>query len=403
MIQYFKVENYSMKCRLYPTKTQAEDIDRMIHGVHVLHNMILHDMREDFTNTVELPSKDDPEKSVHFPNFNEAFKKVNLDKYREHNYCIKITPGMALSSKTSGLLHDMVTSFNKTGNHPIEVWGEKYTNENGEEITKGISYYSKKKPRESLCFSTSISNISYPGGKVLKININSSKCKIEGVKIRGWNQNIRFDASCEMNFIDWIEIHKKDTITIRIKKDNCGDYWIIFLLKNVYKPVKIAENKKDFVGIDVGEITLATLSDGTKFDNIFDHTKKFKKDIKGEYDTIKFYNRKLSRSEGWKNTKFRDRVKEEREKRKNNEEYKEINPSKNYTYYDMKYKKLNKKVQNQRRHYYHNVANQIITSFDTVGIEGLNVRDMQIKKDGKTRKTRKTRSRKNNKQTAENT
>ena len=365
-MQYYKIKEYSMKCRLYPNKTQAANIDKMIHGVQALHNMLIHD----FKNGIFVNKSNRPD-------FKNAFKKNGLDKYRDVNKSISIVPGNAFSGTKNGLIVDMVKAYDKTGNHTIDQWGEKYTNKDGEKITKGIKYYTKKNPRRSFSFQTKVSNIKpCKNRNVLRININSQKCKNENVKIRGWNKNIRFDESCEMDFADWVKTHGDNIITICVKKDNCGDYWIIFHLRNIYKPIKTPENKGDCIGIDVGEITLATLSDGTKFDNIFDYTKEHNgKDIKSEQETLKYYNRKLSRSQGWRNPEFRDRY---NEKKKNNGEI--ISPSKIYRYYEMKNNILNRTIQRQRKNYYHTVTSQIVASYDCIGIEGLRIKDMQFKK-----------------------
>ena len=45
MKKYFPLEQYSMKCRLYPNKTQAKIIDNQFHMIHVYHNNLIHDMR----------------------------------------------------------------------------------------------------------------------------------------------------------------------------------------------------------------------------------------------------------------------------------------------------------------------------------------------------------------------
>ena len=171
-MKYFKIENYAMKCRLYPNKSQARDLDKMIHAVHVIHNMIIHDWKNGI-NVIEKEDKNNVGSFIHFPDFSKPFKKEGLDIYRSQNEIISLVPGGALSSKC-GLIADMKKALEKTGNHPIEQWGEKYTNKNGEEIVKGIKYYNKKNPRGSFSYQIRVSNISSTNNfNVLKININS--------------------------------------------------------------------------------------------------------------------------------------------------------------------------------------------------------------------------------------
>lgn len=393
-VQYFKIDNYSMKCRLYPNKTQAEKLDMWFHGVHAFHNMLLHDMMENNLYTNEEKDEKDNEKTIHYPNFSKGVEAKSLNKYRERNQCVALVPGGALSANI-GLKHDLQKAQEATGNSPIEQWGEKYINENGEKITKGVKFYSKAHPRTSMSYQIRVSNIKFykdekeNDRKVISIGLSSDKDKIGDVKIRGWNQNIRFDVSCEMGFKEWVNTHKKDKIQIKLKKDNCGDYWIVFVLNNVYKPMPVPDEKQEWTGIDVGEKTLATLADGTKFDNVFDYYVKMNKklDLRKEQETLKHYNKKLSRSNGWKNEKFRD------ERTQN----KELQPSKTYKQYELKSNKLNRDIQRKRKNYYHKVTAFISTQYDNVGIEGLRVKDMQYKKEKKDDR------KKNNKQSKKKT
>lgn len=364
-----------MKCRLYPNKTQAEKLDMWFHGVHAFHNMLLHDMIKNSYCTNEKKDKKDKEKTVHFPNFTKGMEAKSLNKYRDENKYVALVPGVALSTNI-GLKNDLEKAQKATGNFPIEQWGEKYINKDGEKITKGIKFYSKAHPRTSMSYQISVSKIKfYDNRKVISIGLSSQKDKIGDVKIRGWNQNIRFDASCEMNFKDWVETHKGDRIQIKLKKDNCGDYWIVFVFNNVYKPMKVADKRQEWTGIDVGEKTLATLADGTKFDNVFDYYAKINErlDLRKEQETLKHYNKKLSRSNGWRNEKFRN------ERTQN----KELQPSKTYKQYELKSNKLNRDIQRKRKNYYHKVTAFISTQYDNVGIEGLRVKDMQYKKEKK--------------------
>ena len=362
MIQWFPVENYSMKCRLYPTKKQAEKIDTWIHALHAVHNMILYDMRENGMYGKEVIDKKDPTKISHFPDFAEAFKAINLKKYRDENPIINLVPGGAISSIQCGLNKDMRNAWTKTGKHPIEQWGLRYVNKQGQKITKGIRYYSKKKPRSSFGYQTSASNIRRTdNNNVLTIRLASQNDEIGNVKIRGWNQQIRFDNQYQTEFPEWIATQSKQ-ITIRVSKDTCGDYWIVFMLPLVYKPVKIPEDRKDVIGIDVGEITLATLSDATKIDNLFDHNPR----ILSEKSTLAFYRKKMSRSDGWMNPKFRASDKEQ--------------ASKTYQKYLSKLQKLERKIQRQRKNYYNQVTAMLSVRADCIGIEGLKISDMYHRK-----------------------
>lgn len=56
--QFYKICNYSMKCRLYPKEEQRELIDKVIHAVHAAYNMTLHEILEDNAHTTEYIKED---------------------------------------------------------------------------------------------------------------------------------------------------------------------------------------------------------------------------------------------------------------------------------------------------------------------------------------------------------
>lgn len=60
---YVKVNNYSMKCRLYPNKEQAKIIDDQIYGVQLYLNKCMYNLFNYFDGTTEKKDKDG--KTVH--------------------------------------------------------------------------------------------------------------------------------------------------------------------------------------------------------------------------------------------------------------------------------------------------------------------------------------------------
>lgn len=63
---YVKVNNYSMKCRLYPNKEQAKIIDDQIYGVQLYLNKCMYNLFNYFDGTTEKKDKDG--KTVHWIN-----------------------------------------------------------------------------------------------------------------------------------------------------------------------------------------------------------------------------------------------------------------------------------------------------------------------------------------------
>lgn len=180
--------------------------------------------------------------------------------------------------------------------------------------------------------------------------------KIGTCKIRGWNKNIRFDSSGTIDFAEYIKNHRKEKVTITVKKDNCGDYWICFVLSNVYKPAAKANGK--VTGIDVGVSDIAILSDGTKYEN-----KRFKNE---EEKHLGFLATKQSKQQGWKNQKFK------KEHKKNPE----LEISKGYEKTGLKIAKLNRKIARKRNDYNHNITMDILNKYYFIGIESLDVKGL---------------------------
>jgi putative transposase len=99
---------------------------------------------------------------------------------------------------------------------------------------------------------------------------------------------------------------------------------------------------------------------------LYDYNPKIKK----ETDTLKYYNKKLSRCRGWKNEKFRDEYKNDSS----------VKPSNAYKHLTIKANKLNRKKQRQRIYYYHKIHAELSSTYQVIGIEGIKVKDMQFSK-----------------------
>ena len=371
--KYYKISQYTMKCRLYPNKKVAEGFDKAIQAIHCYHNCLLYDIfngniestakpykpkkeskpekkkdESDFDYQQRLYSYEQKQKykdgdTIHFPNLNYAFSAEYKNKLIEEHPIIANAPASAITTKI-GLMSDIKKSLGKL---PIEFQKPKY--------------YSKKKPRQSFSYQDVLGKLVETDNKnVLFIKLpekfggthsNPVKCKI-----RGWNQKIRFDGYGKINFIDYFKSNPNKRITIKIEKDNCGDYWIVFSLTNVYKPMANPQNT--FGGIDVGIKDIAILSDNTKFEN-----RRFKDE---EKQHIKFLNRRLSRRQGWSNEEFRDGYKQN----------KDMIVSKTYQRTQLKLSKLHRKIACKRKNYNHNITTKIINTYSFIGIETLNVTGM---------------------------
>lgn len=337
--KYYLIENYTMKCRLYPNKEIAKKIDNAIYGVQCFHNCVLYQIFNEFKYTTEKKKKSkDKETSndiVHFLNSYDIGKAETKNKLIEEHPIIDAAPSGAIIAKC-GVKTDIIKSI---GKNPIEY--------------QKPSYYSKKNPRMSYSYQETFSKITTKDNQnVLYIDL----AKIGICKIRGWNKNIRFDEYGLTDFIEYIKLNKNKKVTVIISKDNCNDYWICFKLQNVYK--QMPEQNGKSIGIDVGLKDICIISDGTKYEN-----KKFKQK---EQKHSKILNRKLSRRQGWANEKFRLAYKSD----------KNLVPSKKYERTKLKLSKLHRKIARKRNLYNNQITTNIVKNNGFIGVETLNVSGM---------------------------
>lgn len=337
--RYFLVPNYTMKCRLYPNKENARKIDDAIYAIQCFHNCILWKIFNEYHCTTEKEKKSKDKtvqnETVHFLSISQIGKAETKAKILAEHPIVDAAPAGAITS-LYGVKTDIIKSI---GKKPIEY--------------QSPTYYNSKHPRTSYSYQETFGKISCHGNKnALYINL----AKIGICKLKGWNQNIRFDNNGVIDFLSYININKKKQVGITVSKDNCGDYWICFKLQNVYKPMQ--ENNGKSEGVDVGLKDIAILSDGTKFEN-----KRFKNK---EEHHLKLLQRKLSRRQGWSNQDFRKQHKSD----------KTIQPSKTYQQTQQKVSRLNRKIAWRRSYYNNVVTREIVENNSFIGVETLNVKGM---------------------------
>ena len=123
---------------------------------------------------------------------------------------------------------------------------------------------------------------------------------------------------------------------VTVKREN-GKYYAIVNIKSTVK--KIEKTGKN-IGIDMGLKNLATLSNGQKITNF---------DLKKEETMIKKYQKKLNRKKYM---------------------------SKNYKKTLKKYYKWQDKKNNKIKNAYHQISKNIVTKYDIIAIEDLNIKGM---------------------------
>lgn len=380
-MEYCKVQNYSMKCRLYPNKEQAEYIDRAINAVRLYTNMCIYNLFNYFDGTNE--SKDKNGNIVHWINLKHFTKKSYLENARLKDSRVNDVPANALSGQNGCISTDLKkrllqaeTIYDRAAKEKAKKEGKKYkrnvptienlSNKIKYPVEKLIPpYYSKRNPRMSFTYQEDVfKKISVSENKnVFYIKLMGTKTnKINSaIKIRGWNQKIRFGSEHNMDFLEWIEYCRNTNankrMTVCVKKDNRGYYWIIFKIPECYVATNnIKEEEK--IGIDVGIKDIIITSDSLKFEN-----KRFKQKVKRK---IKALNRRISRRMGWANISFR-------------ELYKVNRTTKVSKRYDKTVKRLSKihgKIANKRDVYNNEITKQIVDAYSFIGVETLQVSNM---------------------------
>ena len=369
MKKYIQVDNYCLKLRAYPSKEQAEKIDKILHGLRVAYNVTAYEITHG-NQMVTREDKKDPE--VRWPNFSACMKKEWLDYLRENYEQLKDVPATSLNSSCYGVYgKDMKKSWENF--HP-EIVGKQARTKKGKlkfhkdgspvwvKTEKPVklpcgkwkaTYYSGKRPRDSFTVQTMQNGFLFSdNSKTVRIGVTG----LGKIKTRGWNFGLRFGDTPEQTFEEFYS-GKKKAFGVTVSKDNCGDYYIVVQLQTVWKPVRDSE-KHTPIGVDVGVKDLATTSDGAKYEN-----KQFKRKNKRE---IKKLSRKISRRWGWSNDKFREAHKRDTS----------LVPSKGYESAKLKKAKLERKIARQRNDWNHCVSTDIVGKSEFIGIEDLNVKGM---------------------------
>lgn len=361
-VQYNKIDVYPMKIRLYPTKEQAKTIDGWLMGLQKAYNMTLYALKEGVPELRQKSKSGDAE----FPNWKYIGKREWLDELRKNSPCVANVPGGCLSSTVGGALGaDMRKAWESQGKLPVDAWF-RATDANGRHI---VRWYSDAKPRKSCFFQIEAGKISRE-----KQSVYITLRKDFRVKARGWNDKIRFSEESDEGFFEKYRDSKK-VLSLRVSRDNCGDYFATITLKDVYRPTKVEDERKG-VGIDVGVRAMATDSDGRVYEN---------PRIKQKFEDKKTeLGRQLSRRYGAKNKQFRQDCKEARSFNRLHEseineklvDPKTVLPSRRYNQAQLKLSKLERKMRRKRDMAQHVYSAEVIRKASLVAIENLNVKGM---------------------------
>lgn len=371
--EMIKIPQYCMKMRLYPSKEQAEKIDKMIRALHVAYNITFHEVFEknpEVCSEYKPKNCNDNEKTVIRPDF----KKIASSKWRqkliEKNPIVDEAPSRSLIANIGLFNKDAKKAWgsDKKGLLPVDKVNR-----------KDFRFYNKKNPRRSINFQCEYKSIttSESNPKVVWIKLPYI---IKPIKARGFNRKIRFGDGGKYSFEEALKsgaINGGEDLTVCVSKDTCGDYFLsVTFFEGINKQRKIYRERKvktsqEECGIDVGIKDVAILSDGTKYVN-----KHFKK---AKDKKLRRLNRQLSRRWGPVNKVFRDyghAIKEENITLPENEKKAEPLPSKRYEATKLKRALIERKTMRQRDTYYHQITAEIINKSKKIAVETLKVKNM---------------------------
>lgn len=364
-----------MKCRLYPNPAQAEAIDKAIYAVQLYLNMCTYNLFNHFDCTNEAVDEKTGEK-VHWIKAN-LYDFVNADyKNRacEEDPRINDVPANALTTNTGAVLTDLKkrlllaeTKWERASKIKARQEGKKAKSRpKAADNVKSAkfkypveslipTYYSRLHPRTSYTYAEAFSKLSFPENPhVMFATLNRIPGKL---KIRGWNRKLRFGENAEMDFREFVQNSpKKTAITLCISKDNIGDYWITFKVKECWILSNV--EAKQEVGCDVGIKDIVICSDGTKYPN-----KRFKHEAKKKMRAL---NRRLSRRQGWSNIKFREAHRKDTT----------IVPSRKYNATVKRMAVVQRFVQRRRDLWNNEITKDIVNRNAMIAVETLNVRGM---------------------------
>lgn len=186
----------------------------------------------------------------------------------------------------------------------------------------------------------------YPKYKSKHDNKQSCRFPLEAISKRNNYENRKLSLAnirgikfrCSDKYIDYLTKNKEGIKSATLSKLPCGQYYLSILIDGDLKHVPQSQNT---VGIDLGIKVFITTSEGETFEN-----KHFKKSVT---DRLKKLQKQLSRKQKGSNNRNKARL---------------------------KLAKLNKKINDSKFNYLHEVTNTLINENQVICIEDLNVKGM---------------------------
>lgn len=380
--KYYGLTTYSMKCRLYPNETEKKKIDSACHVCHVYYNDMIYHMKQE-SEDKSLKPEELKYTSLSDPYEGKVYHNANF-KYMSSGACVKaflenhpelkgklplaaleINNGLINKNLKMAMRHKAVWKKSETTGRNIKTHDKNVGQMPYSYEVSQPDYFTKKDPCSSFTIQVKGSKFTTKGNRnVLYVDMPKPFCVF---KLRGWNQNIRFDPEGKTDFLAYVSGYGRDKqLVVTVSKESDDKYYMIVCISEKgegRKPLvcvwnRFKEKPETSTGVDVGIKDIAILSDGTKYEN-----KKFKAN---EEKHLKKLNRQLSRRWGWSNPKFREAQ----------EKDKTIKPSKSYEETKLAKAKVEAKIKRKRENWNNQITSEIIANHGFIGIESLNVSGM---------------------------
>lgn len=351
-----------MKMRIYPSAEQAGKIDRIFRALHLAYNMTFHEVFQMNPAVCTEPKAD----GAVWPDFRKMAKAEWKEYLISQNPAIAEAPAAAITTNNGLFLLDAKRAWEK-GMHRLPVIPEK---------RQDFRFYNAAKPRSSFMVQIPPNGLqpSSDNEKVAWITVP----KVGRVKARGFNRRLWFGGSGQHTYTEaMIAGELPRQLTIRVSKDNCGDYFVSITFSEGKKKDRHlfletpAPEISVPIGVDVGIKDIAALSTGQKIGN--QHFKKTKN------RTLTRLNRELSRRWGSANMAFRDYNKNIRSNNRSNPDAEPIplaQPSKRYLASKQKKARIERKISQRRNTYYHQQTAALVRQSSLIAIETLHVKNM---------------------------
>lgn len=356
-----KVNNYTMKLRLYPSAAQKEIIEKMFRALHLAYNITFHEV---FQKNPAICRQD--QKSGHiYPDFNKMANSSWSAYLIAQNPAIKDAPAISRTGKQGLFILDAQKAWPKTQNGKSKAIDFCSRTD--------FHFYHSGHPRRSFYVQVNPKNLasSPDNEKVMWVTLPKIKGRI---KARGVNARLRFGENGQYTYAEALDagfIH--NNLSVRVSRDTCGDYFICITFGESTLPHLLvpAPDHQEPIGIDVGIKDIAILSTGQKVENKHFQKRKEK--------TISRLQRKLSRRWGPANMAYRDYNKAIRQDNRNAAEDCQqplAQPSHRYLRTQRKKALIERRITRQRSTYYHQQTAAIVRQSSVIAVETLHVRNM---------------------------